>query len=149
MKTNIILLTLCVLFLVLASCSAPPAALASGIAAAGASVVGIIQAIEPLLPPEQVAKLHATAQSIDGTVQATQAALGAVADVITSFKGAVGAQMTQHVEALNKTAAAVAELPSRAEVYYSSGAAMTGGTAASRLMSVVKHGFVGAAKKAA
>jgi len=143
MKTNLILFTLCALCLFLASCSAPPAAVAAAITAAGASVVGIVQAIEPLLPPEQVAKLHATASSIDGGIEATKLALSAVADVITQLKVNTAAQMAQHVEALNETAAAVAELPSRDEVRYTNGAVASATLLASRGLSAVKHGFIG------
>jgi len=145
MKTNLLLFALCALCLFLASCSAPPAAVAAAITAAGASVVGIVQAIEPLLSPEQVAKLHATASSIDGGIEATKLALSAVADVITQLKGNTAAQMAQHVEALNKTAAAVAELPSREEVLWTGAGAAAGGTGASRVLSGLKHGFFGKA----
>lgn len=143
MKLTVALFLLSALLLVLASCSAPPAAVAGAVAAVGASVTAIVQAVEPLLPPEQVAKLQATAASIDGTVQATQLALATISDVITAFKGSVGTQMQTHVDALNKTAAAIADMPSRSELYLASGGSLVGGTAASRAMSAIKHGFAG------
>ncbi len=138
MKTTVCLILVSLLCFAFAAC-ATPAETAAAIGAVGASVVGIVDAIGPLLPPEQLAKLQATAASIDGTVEATRVALGAVADVVTAFKGSVGAQLQQHTENLGRAMTSIAELPGRGEVYGIAGGTGTAGTAASRLLSNLKH----------
>lgn len=138
MKTTVTLLLLSVLCFLLAGC-ATPAETAGAVAAVGASVVGIIEAVAPLLPPETLAKLHATANSIDGTVAATQTAVGLIADVITQFKSTVGDQLAQRAQDTAALAATIGEKPSTEEVYLISGGAGAGSTALSRLLSRFKH----------
>ena len=138
MKTTSLLFLFAVLCFTLASC-ATPVETSAAVAAVGTSAVGLIEALAPLLSPEQLAKLQTTAQSIDGTVHATQSAIGIIADSITAMKSAVGTQIATQAENLAKAANSIATLPSREEVYLvntGTGAAAVG---TSRVLSAVKH----------
>jgi hypothetical protein len=122
----------------LASCETT-AATSAVVAAVGASAVGMIEAIAPLLTPEQLAKLQATAQSIDGTVQATQSAIGIIADSITAMKGTVGDQIAAQARAMAEAAHQVATLPTREEVLYTNAGTGLAALGASRGLSKIKH----------
>lgn len=125
--------------LLLASC-ASTAQTAAAITAVGASAAAIIDAIAPMLPPETLAKLQVAAASIDGTVQATATAVSTIADAIMQLKGSMGAQLTEQAKGLQAAVVQIGSMPSREEVYLASGGAAAAGTAASRVMSRLKHG---------
>jgi hypothetical protein len=133
MKTFLLLLFVSLLCFSLASCQGAPE-VAAAVGVAGATVMTLFDALAPLIPPEKLAALQATAGRIDGTVQATASALSTVADVITHLKTATASQVAAH-------SAAIAELPSRTEVYLSGTGIGTGTLAASRGLSILKHGL--------
>lgn len=138
MKTNLVLILIAVLCFTLAACATPAettAAIATTIGAAGA----FIHELAPILSPEMQAKLTAAAGSIDGTVQATQSAIGVIADAIAQFKASVGAQAAQTADALQAAAVQVAALPGREEVYLVGTGSGAAGTVASRVLSHMKH----------
>lgn len=139
MKTTILLLiTACLCFL-FAAC-ATPAETTAAVTAVGASVAGIIDAIGPLLPPETLAKLQTTATSIDGTVHATQSAIGVIADVITQMKTSVGTQLAERLHDVQRLTTQIENAPTHAEVYLTSAGSGAAGTGVSRLLSHFKHG---------
>jgi hypothetical protein len=135
---SIIFFSLCsLLCFAFAACATPEAAVAAG--AIAASAVGIVNAISPLLEPEQLAKLHATASAIDGTVNATQTAIGLIADAFSSMKANVGAELAKHAANLVDATHSIAALPSREEVHLTNAGYGSGAVAVSRGLSVVKH----------
>lgn len=149
-RTNIVLLLIGVLCFTLAACATPAETTAGVVATIGAAGA-FIHELSPLLSPEMQAKLSATATQIDGTAQATQQAVGIIADAIAAFKTNVATQMAgahdslatlgdRVATGLADTAAKVAAMPSREEVYLVGGGAASVGTAASRGLSAVKHG---------
>jgi hypothetical protein len=127
------------LFALAASC-ATSAQTAAAIGAVGASAAAIIEAIAPMLPPETLAKLQVTAASIDGTVQATATAVATIADAIAQMKTNASAQFAEQAKGLHAAVVQLGSMPSREEVYLASGGAAAAGTAASRVMSRIKHG---------
>lgn len=143
MKTAALLAIVSLICFVLAGCSTP-AQTSAVVAAVGASAVELIHQLSPLIPPEKLAALQATAHNIDGTVGAVQTAVGTIADVIAAFKGSVGAQFQTHADALSKATTTIAALPSREEVQFTNAGYSTAALAASRGLSMLKH-----AKKAA
>ncbi len=138
MKTNVALLLLAVFCFCFAACATPEAT-AGAIAAVGASATALIQAMAPLLPPETLAKLQVAAAGIDGTVQATATAVATLADAIANLKTASAAQFAQAADGLQKATTAIAELPSREEVYGVTAGTGAVSTAAARLLSRFKH----------
>ena len=128
----LLLLLTTVLAFSLASCSSP-AEFTAGAAAIGTGAAAIMNAVAPLLSPEQLVQLQEGVANINGTVEATQAAVGAVVDAFTTFKTAVEANQAA-------MAAEVAERATGAEVALWSSGAGTAGAAASRFMSMLKHG---------
>lgn len=138
MKINLSLVLVSLLCFLLASCATPEAASATATAVA-ASAVALVDALTPLLTPEQLAKLHATADSIDGTVQATKTAVTIIADSIAAMKASVGDKIAQHAEQLAKAAQQVATLPSREEVHLTNAGYASGATAASRVLSAARR----------
>ena len=139
MKTTCSLLAFALLCFVFAACSAPPAALASGIAAVAASAMAIVEAVSPMLSPEALAKLQATAAGLDGTVEATRTAVATIADAIVAMKASVGAELAARAPQVSAPAVAIAALPSRTEVYASGTGATSAAVGASRLLSHFKH----------
>lgn len=128
---------------------ASPEQTAAVIAAAGASATALIDALAPMLPPETLAKLQATAANIDGTVQATATAIGTIADAFAGLQTGldsrfadVATKMAVHVDSLNAMGQKLAAAPTQEQVY----AVTTGGvalsTGASRVLSRLKHGQV-------
>lgn len=138
MKLNLSLVFVSLLCFLLASCATPEATVAT-VSAVGATAAALVDAISPLLTPEQLAKLHATASSIDGTVQATQTAVSIIADSITAMKTSVGDKIAQHAEQLAKAAQQVATLPSREEIHLTNAGYATGATATSRVLSAARR----------
>jgi hypothetical protein len=128
-----------VLMFSLAASCATGAQTAAAIGAVGASAAAIIEAIAPMLPPESLAKLQLAAASIDGTVQATATAVSTIADAIAQLKTNVGSQFAEQAKGLQAAVVQLGSMPSREEVYLASGGAAAAGTAASRIMSRIKH----------
>jgi len=101
---------------------ATPAETTAAITAGGGALVGIIEALQPYLPPEQVAKIAAHAQNAQTMMDAVSAGLGAVAEATAQVKAEASHGMTG-TEAAEITA-------------IGSGSAVV----ASRIMSRLKHG---------
>lgn len=148
-KINVCLLLIGAALLFLSSCTATPAEAVAAISAGVGAAAAFVRELTPLLSPEMQAKLSATASSIDGTVEATKMAIGVIADAVTQFKTAVGSQAAETSAALQKTSETIAALPGREEVYLAGGGFGALGTAASRAMSIMKHGAVGKMAKSA
>lgn len=131
--------------LLLASCATPEQTVAAVGAVAG-TATALIGALKPLLPPEDLARLHSLAGHIDGTVSSVQVALGAVAEAVANIRNATEANFVAVKDGAHALASQVASLPSRAEllVHDTGTASVAVGTA--RLASVLKHGFAGKAK---
>lgn len=141
-KANVVLFAVAAACFTLAGCATgaeTTAAIVATIGAAGA----FINELGPILSPEMQAKLTAAAGSIDGTVQATQQAVGVIADAIAAFKVAVSSQAGATSAALAQASHQIAELPGREELYLVGAGGGAGGTLASRLLSAMKHGAVG------
>lgn len=141
-KTNLALILAMLVFCTLAGCATPAettAAIGVAVGAAGA----FIRELQPILSPELQAKLTAAAGSIDGTVAATQSAVGIIADAIAQFKAAMAGQSTQVADSLAAAGKQIAAMPSREEMYFASGAAGTGGTVVSRVLSTWKDQRLG------
>lgn len=133
--------------ILLAACATPEQVAASATAVGGAAVA-LFDALKPMLSEEQVAKLHATATHIDGTVDSLRSALGAVADAV----GTIRAHSAENFEAVKAGAThlaqQVAAMPTHADLYgHDTGTALVA-YGASRAASVRKHGFAGAKAKA-
>jgi len=139
---NVSLFVAMVACFALASCATPAETVAVVTAAIGAAGA-FVNELGPILTPEMQAKLTAAAGSIDGTVQATQQAVGVIADAIAAFKVAVGSQAEATSAALSQASHQIAELPGREELYLVGTGGGAGGTLASRLLSVRKHGTLG------
>ncbi len=143
MKTNLVLLLLAAFCFLFAACATSGETVAA-IAAVGAGASALIEAMAPLLPAETLAKLQVTAAGIDGTVQATATAVGTLADAIASIKTASTAQFALVADGLQKATTAIANAPTREEVYGVSAGIGTASTAAARLLSHFKHAKPGA-----
>lgn len=148
MKTTITLFLFAVVLFAMAACATPEQTVAA-VSAVGASAAALIEALAPVLPPEKLAQLQATAHNIDGTVTATATAVHTLADAIAAisakagtFGDAVQTKMLAFTDAVSSVTAKVAEMPSRAEVYEVGLGTGVAGTAASRVMSRIKHGTV-------
>lgn len=133
--------------LLLASCATPEQTVAAVGAVAG-TATALIDALRPVLSPEQVAKLHATAGHIDGTVSSVQTAVGAVAQAIADIRSATEANFVAVKSGATALAQQVATLPTQGELYaHDTGTALTAFGAA-RAASIAKHGFLGKQKPA-
>lgn len=140
---------LCILIgcVLLAACATPEQT-AAAVAAVGGTATALIDALKPVLSPEQLAKLHATAGHIDGTVSSVQTAVGALADAVAAVKHATESNFATVSDGATKLAQQVAGLPDRAELYgHDTGTALLA-YGASRAASVRKHGFLGQQKPA-
>lgn len=137
MKLALFLLSLAAVLFLAAACSTGTTAAAVTISA---TAVALVDAIAPLLPPEQVAALKATAHSIDGTVQATAHALNVVADAIGNLRGNTAQQIAEVNAGLQKAVVQVATMPGREELYLVGGGTAAASTGASRMLSRMKHG---------
>lgn len=138
MRTNLILLAVALLCFTLAAC-ATPAQTAAAVTAVGSTAVAMIDALAPLLPPETLAKLQATAHTIDGTVQATATAVGTIADAIAQVKTNASQQFAAQAEGLQKAMMQLQTLPSREEVYLTGAGTGAASTAASRWLSAARR----------
>lgn len=148
MKTVTFLLLLASVLFTLAACATPEqtAAVVTGVAASAAE---LINALSPLIPPEKLAALQATAGHIDGTVQATATAVHTLAEAVSQINAAAGAKMATFADSVTQVTAALAERPTTGQVLEYSGGIGALATGASRALSVAKHGFVGKAPAAA
>ena len=138
MKTNLFLIVIAILCFTLASCATPEQTIAA-VTAVGASAAAIVNAVAPMLPPETLAKLQLAASHVDGTVEATATAVSTIADAFAQMKTNVGSQFAAQTEGLNKAVQQLQNLPTREEVYLTASGTATAGTAASRLLSRLKH----------
>lgn len=138
-RTNLVLFALCALSILFAtSCTATEvAAVTAGL---GVAAAGILDAAAPLMTPAQFAEMRQGIEGLDGGIQATKTTIGVIVNAFESFRDAV--QAKHEIIVANAQGQAV-ELATKA----STGAAMgyaaaggTGGTALSRLFSMVKHG---------
>lgn len=139
MKTNLLLLVVTLLLFSLASSCTTAEGAVAAVAAVGASAVELINAVSPLLPPEQQAKLMTIASQIDGGLDATKHAVGIIVDTITTLKTNSATQFVEHAKALQQTAVGIAEMPSREEVHLTNAGYASAATLTSRLLSVAKH----------
>lgn len=141
-RWSVLLLVVALLALLgAAACTAAQAATAASIATAvGAGAAAMLDIAKPLMTPEQFAEFRMGVEHIDGTVEATQAVLGSVVDAFATFRDAVNAKAVATVDALHATQVALASKADTGEVvgYSVGGGAL--GTAASRVLSVMKHG---------
>jgi len=138
MKINLVLLLMAALCFVLAACATGPQT-GAVVAAATASAVALIDALAPLLSPEDLARLQVTAAGIDGTVAATAKAVSTIADAITNLRSGTGGEIAKLAADLQSNAVMLADRPGREELYLVSGGAASAGTAASRILSHLKH----------
>lgn len=76
----------------LVACATPEQTAAVATAGAGA-LIGFVDALRPMLSPEQAAKLSTIAGNVEGVVQATTSAVGAIAEAVASVRA-----QTQAVE---------------------------------------------------
>lgn len=147
MKTTLMMLAVSLLCFLFAACATPEQTTAA-IAAAGATATALVQALAPMLSPEDLAKLQATAANIDGTVEATATAVRTVADAIASIRSAGAANFAQVTDGLQKLAIQAASSPSTEAVLgYNAGTAALA-VAGSRALSISKHGKIGKMAKA-
>ena len=141
-RTTLVLFALCAAFLALgASCTATEVAATAGtVAALGTAAASLLDVVAPLMTPEQFAEFRAGVEGIDGTVQATKSVLTVVVDAFETFKEAVDAKNQAVGAALQATQVELAGKAGTGEaVGYALGGG-AGGTALSRVLSLVKHG---------
>ena len=105
MKRNLILFFL--VAFIFTACAGMTATEVGGTVVAGTgALVGMIEALKPMLSPEQYAKLQATAVNVQDIVQATTTAVGAVADSIGKMKADLDATKAAEWTTGEKVAAA-------------------------------------------
>lgn len=126
-KTTFLLLSFGLLCLTLAACTATE--IAATTAAVTASAGAIVEAIKPLLSPEDAARLTMIASQVDGTVQATATALGQVVDAISQIRTNGETQFAAVNTAAQALAVQVASAPDMSDVAFVSGTASVGSTA--------------------
>ena len=124
MKTRIFLLAVVATFLTGCASMSPEAAGALAVSGASA-LVGFVDALSPMLHPEQQAELLALAGNIDTVVQAASTAMGSVAETVADLRAEVAAE-----EATDWSGGEISTAVAAA------GAASVG---ASRALSSVKH----------
>ncbi len=138
-RATVALLVSGVLLMVFAvSCTATEFAAGAAVVSAGAA--SILDAVGPLLSPEQFAEIRAGVESLDGGVAATKATVSVIVDAFESFRDAVAAK---HDALAAATHAQEVLLASKATTGEAAGYALGGGalsTGASRWLSMVKHG---------
>lgn len=139
MRTTIFMFILAILCFGFASC-ATPAETSAAVAATAGAAVAFVKALAPVLSPEMQAKLMTTASTLDGGVQATQAAVGVIADAIGQIKATVGPQIQAAHDAIAKQAETIAQMPTRTEMTLNSTGTGIAALAGSRVMSRIKHG---------
>lgn len=123
--TRLILFAIAAMFLTSCAGLSGGEVLTATATGAGA-LVGFIEALAPMLTPEQQAMLSATATNVESTVQATTNAVSQIASAIAELRA-----QQQSIEATEWTGGEVA----------ATGTALTGAAvAASRLLSRMKHG---------
>lgn len=124
---NYLLLVLAAL--VAAACTAAAqqtAAEVGGAVVTGAgALVAFVEALRPMLDPEQAAKLSSIAANVEGTVGAVTQALGQIAEAVAKLKA--------------DQAARAAGTWTEGEIVGVTGAATATAVAASRVMSHFKH----------
>ena len=120
------------------SCTATEFAAGAAVVSAGAA--SILDAVGPLLSPEQFAKIRAGVESLDGGVAATKATVSVIVDAFESFRDAVAARHDALAAASHAQEVLLAGKATTGEaVGYSLGGGAVG-TGASRWLSMVKHG---------
>lgn len=141
-RTNLVLYALCATFLLIAaSCTATEvAAVTAGL---GAAAAGILDAAAPLMTPEQFAEMRAGVEGMDSTVQTTKATIGVIVDAFESFRDAVQAKHEAIATNINGQAVELAGKASNGAAMGYAAAGGTGGTAISRILSMLKHGVAG------
>lgn len=111
----------------LTGCAGMTAAEATTVAVSGAgALVGFVEALSPMLSPEQQAALSTTATQVQSTVEATTNAVGQIASAIADLRA-----QQQAIEQSEMSGGEVAAV----------GTGLTGvAVAASRVLSRFKHG---------
>jgi len=113
--------------LILASCGTMTAAETAGVAVTGAgALVGFIEALSPMLSPEQQAQLSVVAGNVQTVVEASTAAVGQMAQAIAELKA-------------EQQAAASGEWTPTEQGSLATGVGVAA-VAASRVLSRMKHG---------
>ena len=157
-RTTLVLLAICFALLTLAGCTAAEVASAGAtIAALGAAAQGLLDVAAPLMSPEDFATFREGVTTLDGGVQATKSVLGAIVDAFEGFRDGVNAKnatvattLQEQATALIQHAAEIEGKPSTGEVVlYGTGGGSAGGTAVSRILSMLKHGVPAKAPKVA
>ena len=145
-KPFLFALCVCAVALGLSSCSTPPEQIGAAVAAVGASAMAIVEAVKPMLSPEQAAELASVANQIDGKVQGTAYAVDVIAKTISQITASLDTQqatmanaITEHGTALSGLAATVDGLPTWGETSTTGAIAGSAGYAASRVHSRIKH----------
>ena len=133
------------ILLILAACATPAQTAAAG-AAIAETATALFNSLAPLLPPETLAKVQASAAHIDGTVRATATALGTLADAVAQSNANAGAQIHAVVDSVSKLSHDIASLPTQTQTTLMASGSAAIGTAASRYMSYLKHGGYTAAE---
>ena len=147
MKTMIVWLAVAAACFMFAACTTAEVGAGVGaVAAIGMGAQAFVDAMQPLLSPEQFAELQAGAAQFDGTANAMHGAVTSIVDSVVAIKQA----WQQNVQVVSEQLAAVnAEVAGRATpeqvALYSTGSAATA-TGASRYLSARKHGFAGKAQ---
>lgn len=145
MKLSLFLLM--VSCLILAGCSTP-AETATAIGAVGAAAVSLIDVLKPVLSPEQLAKLHAVATHVDGTVASVQQGFSVLADVVAAIKSSTASNFEQVASAATTLSQKVAALPTQTDLLMHDAGVGSGAIGGARLLSAMKHGYIGKQKTA-
>jgi len=139
MKTALTLFLIATVCFVLAGCESTAAVAPGAIAAIAASAMGIVQAVAPLMTPEQAANLSVIAGNIDGTIEATRTAVEVIASTFTQFQEVVGARAAETANGLSDLAQGLGEVPTRTEVQLTAGGYGTASLGGGRMLSHFKH----------
>ena len=96
MNNNHRLMLLALIALPLTACAGMTAAETTGVAVAGISAfAGFIEALAPMLSPEETARLQALAGHADSVVTAAQTAVGTLAQSLADLKAQQAAEAAQ------------------------------------------------------
>ena len=144
-RTNVILLTITAFCFVFASCTAAEIVAVTTAVGAGAGIM--LDAAAPFMSTEQFAEFRNGVEQIDGSVEATKSVLTVIGDAFASFRDAVQARELAQAATINEQAHTIAAMPARAEVAAWGIGGGSGGTALSRMLSMLKHGTPGTPAK--
>lgn len=142
-RTAILLFITAAICFTVAACATPQQT-AAAITATTATATALIQALAPMLSPEDLAKLQLTAASIDGTVDATATAVRTIADAIASVRNASQSNFAVVTDGLQKLSIQTANTVTPEQLYGTSAGTGLLAIAADRGLSAIKHRKVSA-----